>query len=171
VGLNVVRHARCPVVVHRPGDHRGRVHQGVLVAADAMPGSRPVLDFAFRMASTRRLPLKVVHYVNDLRSAHAGVPMSGQVDELTEEHRLALAESLAGYREDYPEVHLSIETQPGRVPDEGLARLSRAADLTVVGTHQRTTLDRVLVGSVSEGVLGHSVGPVAIVPMALSRTS
>src|SRR6478735_7886159 len=35
VGLAVVRHTVCPVVVHRPGDHPGLVHRGVLVAADA----------------------------------------------------------------------------------------------------------------------------------------
>ena len=29
VGLAVVRHAACPVVVHRPGDHPGLVHRGV----------------------------------------------------------------------------------------------------------------------------------------------
>ena len=54
VGLGVVRHATCPVVVHRPG-HPGRVHDGVLVAVDATADSVEVLEFAFRQASLRRL--------------------------------------------------------------------------------------------------------------------
>ena len=94
VGLTVVRHAACPVVVHRPGDHPGLVHRGIVVAADATQESTPVLAFAFREASLRGLPLKVVHYVYDVRSALVGAPIGGSLSEDTEEHAVALAESL-----------------------------------------------------------------------------
>ena len=164
VGIAVVRHSACPVVVHRPGDHPGRVHRGVVVAADATKESRPVLTFAFHEASLRGLPLKVVHYVYDVRSALVGTPMVGSLSENTEEHAVALGESLAGYREDYPDVYLTVETLPGLLPEQGLIQLSRDADLVVVGTHQRGALGRMLAGSVSESVLGHAWGPVAVVP-------
>jgi nucleotide-binding universal stress UspA family protein len=166
VGLAVVRHASCPVVVHRPGDHPGLVHRGVLVAADATEESTPVLAFAFRYASLRGLPLKVVHYVYDVRSALVGAPMSGTMSEDTEQHAVALAESLAGFREDFPDVHLTVETLPGLLPEEGLIQLSRDADLTVVGTHQRGMLGRILAGSVSQSVLEHASGVVAVVPQS-----
>ena len=171
VGLAVVRHAACPVVVHRPGDHPGFVHRGVVVAADATQESGPVLAFAFREASLRSLPLKVVHYVYDVRSALVGTPMVRSLSENTEEHAVALAESLAGYREDYPDVHLTVETHPGLLPEQGLIQLSRDADLTVVGTHQRGVLGRILAGSVSESVLEHAIGPVAVVPTAVPGAS
>ena len=171
VGLAVVRQAGCPVVVHRPGDHRGRLHRGVVVAADATAESRPVLAFAFREASLRDMPLKVVHDIYDVRSALVGAPMIGNPSENIERRALPLAESLAGYREDYPDVHLTVKTFPGRLPEEALIQLSRDADLTVVGTHQRGVLARALVGSVSETVLEHVRGPVAVVPTAAPRES
>jgi nucleotide-binding universal stress UspA family protein len=170
VGLAVVRHAACPVVVHRPGDHPGLVHRGVIVAADATAESEPVLAFAFREAKLLGLPLTVVHYVYDVRSALVGAPMSGTLSEDTEEHARALAGSLEGFRKDYPDVHLTVETLPGLLPEQGLAQLGREADLTVVGTHQRGLLGRWLAGSVSESVLEHVPGAVAVVPTRSSRT-
>ena len=171
VGLTVVRHAACPVVVHRPGDHPGLVHRGVLVAADATQESTPVLAFAFREASLRGLPLKVVHYVYDVRSALVGAPIGGSLSEDTEEHAVALAESLAGLREDYPDVGVTVETLPGLLPEQGLVHLSRDADLVVVGTHQRSAVGRLLAGSVSESVLEHACGPVAVVPTGVPGPS
>jgi nucleotide-binding universal stress UspA family protein len=171
VGLTVVRHAACPLVVHRPGDHPGLVHRGVLVAADATQESAPVLAFAFRQASLRGLPLTVVHYLYDVRSALVGAPIGGSMSENTEEHAVALAESLAGFREDYPDVRVTVETLPGLLPEKGLIHLSRDADLTVVGTHQRGVLGRLLAGSVSESVLEHACGPVAVVPTDVPEPS
>jgi len=165
VGLAVVRHAGCPVVVHRPGGHPGLTHRGVIVAADATEESMPVLRFAFRQASLRRLPLRVVHYVYDVRSELVGAPMVGDLSETAELHARALAESLAGCREDHPDVHVTIDTPWGQ-PREGLTTLSRQAHLTVVGTHQRGVLDRLFAGSVSSSVVEHAHGPVAVVPPA-----
>ena len=171
VGLTVVRHAKCPVVVHRPGDHPGLVHRGIVVAADATHESTPVLAFAFREASLRGLPLKVVHYVYDVRSALVGAPIGGSLSEDTEVHAVLLAESLAGFREDYPDVRVTVETLPGLLPEQGLTHLSREADLIVVGTHHRSAVGRLLAGSVSESVLEHACGPVAVVPPAVPGAS
>jgi nucleotide-binding universal stress UspA family protein len=164
VGLAAVRHAVCPVVVHRPGDHPGHVHSGVLVAAEATADSRPVLEFAFHIASLRGLPLKVVHYVYDVRSALVGAPMSGTLGTEAENRARTLSECLAGYREGYPDVHLVVETRTGLLPEQDLRRIGRDADLTVVGSHQRRVVDRMLTGSVSESVLEHGCGAVAVVP-------
>jgi nucleotide-binding universal stress UspA family protein len=164
VGIDVVRHATCPVVVHRPVDHTTSPHSGVVVAADATQESGPVLSFAFREASLRGLPLKVVHYVFDGRSAMVGAPRVNTVDEDVDRHSSALASSLSGYHESYPDVDVTVETVPGLLPERGLSELSHDADLMVVGTHQRGAIGRMLAGSVSESVLEHSTGPVAIVP-------
>ena len=70
VGVGVVRHAACPVVVHRPG--RPGLRVGVVAAVDATPDAVSVLELAFHQAGLRRLPLRVVHYVVDPRSALVG---------------------------------------------------------------------------------------------------
>jgi len=170
VGLAVVRHAACPVVVHRPGSP-GQVRHGVVVAAEATEDSMPVLAFAFRQASLRRLPLRVAHFVYDVGSALVGTPMIGDLVESYERHERLLAESLAGLREDFPDVHVSVQRPPG-LPAEGLASLSKDADLTVVGRHRRGLVGRLLAGSVSGSVVQHGHGPIAIVPVPeLGRVS
>jgi nucleotide-binding universal stress UspA family protein len=163
VGVAVVRHAACPVVVHRPG-HPGRVTDGVTVALDATAESAPVLEFAFRHAALRRLPLRVIHYVYDVRSTLVGVPMTGDLSVTTQEHALAVSESLAGLREEYPDVHLSVTTEPG-VPQEELGARSRRAALLVVGSHHQSLIGRLLTGSVSTEVLQRVHCPVAVVPV------
>ena len=71
----LVRHAYCPVVVHRPGIRTRR--NGVLVGVDASPESQPVLEFAYREASLRDLPLTVLHCYWDIQ---AGRPAPISVD-------------------------------------------------------------------------------------------
>jgi nucleotide-binding universal stress UspA family protein len=164
IGLSVVRHAACPVIIHRPGDHPGSVHRGVVVAADATESSRPVLVFAFRQAELRRLPLYVQHCVPAARAVYVGAPMIGVLpEEDIEEHQLRLAESMAGLREQYPDVFVQVDTSRG-VPEQDLLERAEDADLTVLGSHQRSLMERALVGSVSTSVCERAHGPVAIVP-------
>jgi nucleotide-binding universal stress UspA family protein len=67
--------------------------------------------------------------------------------------------------EDFPDVQVAVHTQRDW-PAQGLASLSKQADLTVVGRHQRGIVARMLAGSVSGSVLQHGHGPIAIVPVA-----
>ncbi|HET9996958.1 MAG TPA: universal stress protein [Nocardioides sp.] len=164
VALAVIRHAVCPVVVHRPV-YPGLAHRGIVVAAEATEDSTPVLAFAFRQASLRRLPLRVAHFVYDARSELVGAPTVGDLAEASEQHERLLAESLAGLREDFPDVQVSVETERG-LPAQGLASLSKQADVTVVGRHQRGIIARLLAGSVSGSVVQHGHGPIAIVPVS-----
>jgi nucleotide-binding universal stress UspA family protein len=164
LGLSVVRHAACPVVVHRPACP-GQVHRGVVVAADATEESLPVLAFAFHLASLRHLPVRVAHFVHDARSATVVARSAHGRTEHVEQHQRLLAESLAGFREDYPDVPVSLHTPPG-TPGDGIVRLSSEADLTVVGRHPRGLVGRLLAGSVAESVLQHGHGPIAVVPVA-----
>ena len=166
VGVGVARRARCPVVVHRPG-HPGRVHDGVVVAVDVTEDAIPVLEHAFHQASLRRLPLRVVHYVMDPRSALVGVPMVGDLSVQREEDELALSEAMAGMGERYPDVRVTVRTALGLAEHDVVTAATRA-DLLVVGSHQRPAADRLLVGSVSTAVLEHATCPVAVVPVRSS---
>jgi nucleotide-binding universal stress UspA family protein len=166
VGVGVVRRAGCPVVVHRPG-HPGRVRDGVVVAVDATEDAVPVLEFAFRQASLRRLPLRVVHYVMDPRSALVGVPMVGDLSQRLQQSKLVMSEAMAGLGERYPDVRTTVSTTPG-LPAHDIVTAATRADLVVVGTHQRSVADRLLVGSVSTAVLEHASCPVAVVPVRSS---
>lgn len=143
LGLALARRATCPLVVVRPG-HRGLVRNGVLVGADARPQSRPVLEFAYRRASSLGLPLTILH--------------SGSGPDA----ELGVAEAVAGLAEKFPEVgtRTRFVTED---PAGALARQSHRMDLVVLGTHR----GRGLRPSVTSAVLEHAACPVAVVPLPM----
>ena len=160
VSSAVSRHAACPVVVARPRP-RGGAARGVLVGADATESSQPTLEHAFRQASLRRLPLTVVHAFWDARTP---VFLAGEIPAGIEETRVALAESMAGLREKYPDVEVHTEFARGQA-DEALVALSREADLLVVGAHHGNRLSAFVFGSVATVVVEHAACPVVVVPV------
>ena len=94
----VAAQTACPVVVvpRRPG----RVRRGVLAGVDLREHSAEVLEFAFRQASLRRVPLTVLAC-----SLHPA--------EVEEDER-RLAEVIAGFGERYPDVHVTREVRRGQ---------------------------------------------------------
>jgi len=164
----VVRHAHCPVVVHRPTSPSPR-RKGIAVGADATEDSLPVLDFAFREASIGKLPLTVVHSfwyfqqpstVEDVRVDPAAASLRQQ---------LALSESLAGFAETYPDVSVHTEIDQG-MPERFLLRLADEMDLLVVGAHSVSRAQQFMFGSVSVWLVEHANCPVAVVPLSADRT-
>lgn len=170
VSAAVVNAARCPVVVCRPPTHRNRI-QGILVAADGTPESLPVIAFAFDLATARGRPLTVLHCFWDVVAAVAGFrESSGEI--LNEPHledlRLVLAESIAGFREKYPDVPVTTLLRHGLV-DEALSERGRDWDLIVVGRHPVTSLGRTVFGSIASAVVERAHSNVAVVPEAASQ--
>ncbi|WP_435770858.1 universal stress protein [Nocardioides sp. SYSU DS0651] len=170
VSAAVSKYAYCPLVVCRPVD-RTDAGDGVLVGADGSPESLPVIEFAFRQASMRGLPLTVVHCVWDALAAVAGM-RNIAVEELdpaaVEDIHLLLAESVAGFTEKYPEVEVSRRVAHGLV-DEVLAAGASAWDLVVVGRHPIDSLGRVVTGSIATAVVERARTTVAVVPEAAGR--
>jgi nucleotide-binding universal stress UspA family protein len=162
VSVSVAKHARCPVVVTRPGRH-GLLKDGVLVGADGTPESLPVIEFAFRQASLHRVPLTVMHASFDVAFADGTAVPASVSTESTDDPRVLLSESVAGLSEKFPDVHVSLQVGYGLV-DECLTRGPRPRDLIVVGRHSRHSIARFLSGSMSTAVLERSHCPVAVVP-------
>jgi nucleotide-binding universal stress UspA family protein len=164
VGVAVVRHAKCPVVVHRPSRH-GLVRNGVIVGADGTEDSRVVLEFAYHQSAVRGLPLTVLQCFWDVGAESVGgyVVPAAAADPDTE--RRLLAESMAGMTEKYPEVNVRAEVLREQ-PQEALVRIGERMDLIVVGAHQDGRLNRLLFGSVSTTVVEHATTPVAVVPLS-----
>lgn len=172
VSVAVVRHARCPVVVIRPTDPE-LVRYGVLVGLDVSEQSRTVLDFAYRHASLRRLPLTVLHSHMHPRWGHAAdaghhgstKAVSGLVLGLeTEEERLLVSEAMSGMTEKYPDVAMHLEIVHG-LPGESLLRASDRMHLVVVGSPAAGPPSEVLFGSIASFVVEHATCPVAVVPV------
>jgi nucleotide-binding universal stress UspA family protein len=151
VSLAVSRHAECPVVIVRPGDSPD-VGRGVLVGAGSCDAGVAAVDFAYRQASLRDLPLTVVRAYWDARP-----------DVVDEDVRLEVAEILGGFSERFPDVHPRVRLERG-LADRVLIKASRDMDLTVVGRSHRRGLAELARGSVASTVVEHADGPVAVVP-------
>lgn len=165
VSAEVAKRAACPVVVTRPTSP-GAIKDGVVVGADATAESVPVIEFAFRQASLRQLPLTVMHCVYDAVSAVAGArgPVLDDID--TAELRMLIAESVAGLREQYPDVYVTTRLERGLV-EECMVIGPRPWNLIVVGRHPV----RAFRTSASTAVLERAHTAVAVVPEATpSRT-
>jgi nucleotide-binding universal stress UspA family protein len=166
VSTAVARHAVSPVVVCRPpGTPAGRAR--VLVGADGTPSSVAVIEFAFRQASLRHLPLTVMHCFFDVVTASNGPQLVAADDRALgpelDEFRLLLAESVAGLREKFPDVPVDLQLARGLV-DECLLDQAPSAELIVVGRRHARGLDRFLYASCALAVLERATTTVAVVP-------
>lgn len=135
VGMALVRHTRCPVVVLRPV--RQKPDLGVVVGIDARPATSAALKFAFDQAAARQLSVTVLHVAPDSHVSlpAAYVPISPSPEEL-EAHRRMTAEMTSGLREQYPDVPMHTEVVHGD-PDDFLREMGERSALLVLGAHER----------------------------------
>lgn len=160
-GASVAARAQCPVVVVRgPAGLRDEGAK-VVAAVDATSASQDVLEFAFDYAARHRLPLQaVLCWHPDLLAA-----MQWRREQPPPPKAQArLAESLAGWKERYPDVAVTSAVVRERAP-LGLVSTAEAQALLVVGRRTRLHVAaQALLGSTSQGVLHRATLPVAIVP-------
>jgi nucleotide-binding universal stress UspA family protein len=160
VSSALVRHSSRPVAVVRPLQDRGR---GVLVGADGSEESLELVEHAFREASLRRLPLTVVHCLWDGMLAQVRwIPVS-ETDPVAEEARVAVAESVAGMGEKFPDVRMEVMVTRGAV-DACLVDLSSRYDLLLIGRPVRPLLLRLTTSGLTVPVVEHAHSPVLVVP-------
>lgn len=162
VGATLVRGATCPVVVVRP-HHPGTVRRGVAVGTDATAKTRRTLEYAYREASLRRLPLTVVHCLYETDDADEPIGLLAQDAPGLDRHRADLAECVSGLAEEFPDVNVRLCLAHGPA-SEILTELSSVMNLTVVGRHRSSRVDRLGLGSLATPVLEHASGVVAVVP-------
>jgi nucleotide-binding universal stress UspA family protein len=164
VSIGVTLHAACPVVVVRPdAPHHQTSTDRVVVGVRT---DRPIghaVEFAFRQASLRGVPLRVVHGPWEEIFRYSSPELVGS-DGIVPSEDLALATTLvAGLREKFPDVDVSYELARG-LPDACLLEASRGSGLVVVGTEHPSAARTLLEGNVVRLVTEHAHGPVAVVP-------
>ncbi len=163
VSVHVAAEAECPVVVVREHGGYGVPDGPVVVGVDGSELSEQAVRLAFREASSRGSGLVAVHAWNLL---YEGIP-AGQAmsvidrDEVEQQARAELAESLAGYGEEFPDVAVD-RVVVEDYPVDALVRQSAEASLLVVGTRGRGRVRGFLLGSVSQGVMHSAPCPVLV---------
>ncbi|MEU6778298.1 universal stress protein [Nonomuraea angiospora] len=156
VAYGVAAHAVTDVVLvrARPPIPRGEIVVGV----DGSPGAVRALGFAFAEAELRGTKLRAVHaWAWPHPSGFEPADRDSERDVSRE-----LDELLAGHRERHPGVEVVTEIVHGH-PVEVLREAAADADLLVVGTHGRSQLAGMLMGSISQAMLHHAPCPLAVV--------
>jgi nucleotide-binding universal stress UspA family protein len=136
-----------------PADDRRRI----AVAIDGRHSSSSTLGFAFTEASLRQVGILVVH------SAPLSELESGEQDT-----RLNLAEILAGWKGDNPDLEVETMLLTGP-PRDAVVSAAAHAQLLVVGTPYRGREWARWIRSVARAVLERASCPVAIIPQQYPR--
>jgi nucleotide-binding universal stress UspA family protein len=164
VSRALVGHTRCPVIVV-PAESSPGSRPGVLVAVDDTERRHAALDFAFQQAAARGTRLTVLGCLLTPTGVYAGADAMDPTDWETQQQRRRLAESIAGYAGEYPDVITELEVDRGPV-DEAVVKAAHDKDLIVIGARVHSRLAKLLTRDVDRWVIRHAPCPVAIVPEA-----
>ncbi|MCE5289459.1 MAG: universal stress protein [Nocardiaceae bacterium] len=160
VSSAVTRHAHCPVAVIQAGTPpRDLDKLPIVVGVDGTANSEPAIKTAFEEASRRRVPLVAVHAWSDV-SESLTYSLDWSAAETAE--YAALAESLAGWQEQFPDVPVRQAVVKDR-PAHNLLELSADAQLIVVGSHGRGGFAGMVLGSTSQALLQSVACPIIVV--------
>jgi nucleotide-binding universal stress UspA family protein len=171
-GTQLAAHSRSPVVIVRPVGDRGNLgasppHRPVLVGVDAASNCQATLGFAFDEAAARGVPVQALYAWWSV--APSGLGPEARLYDLRaarDEALRLLSESIAGWREKYPDVPVRLE--PLHVPNPYIVLIeeSRDAGLLVVSRHGGNALTRLLFAAVGDVAAREAYCPVAVVPEA-----
>jgi nucleotide-binding universal stress UspA family protein len=159
VTAGLLHHAYCPVaVIHSNADLTPVADAPVLVGTDGSPASEAAIALAFDEASRRGVGLVALHAWSDV----AVFPMLGMDwrDSEAEGHEI-LAERLAGFHEQYPDVRVKRVIVCDK-PSRWLLEEAAHAQLVVVGSRGRGGFAGMLLGSVSSRVAQAATVPVIV---------
>jgi nucleotide-binding universal stress UspA family protein len=152
--------SRHPVVaVPRGWTPRAGDRRPIAVAIDGRHPSTSTLGHAFAEASLHQAPVLVVH----------AVPLT-ELDSGEQDTRLNLAEILASWKADYPDIDVDTMLVAGS-PRDTVAPASADAQLLVVGSPYRGREWTRWIRSVARAVLDQASCPVAVVPQRYPRSA
>jgi nucleotide-binding universal stress UspA family protein len=165
VAEEVLREAACPVLIVREDAKRSTEAEvkRILVPIDFSKQTALALDYAHELASSFGASLDLLHVVEVPTYPDFYVPFSaaletGAVRQDAQARLDALAEPLRLFHE----VHTEVRVGRTSIEVTELAE-DRGHDLIVLPSHGYSGLERVLLGSVAEGVLRRAPCPVLTV--------
>jgi len=165
VAAMVLSKAHCPVLAVRSGNqpHPAEELRVILHPTDFSKGSEAALQVAHSLARDLGTRLIILHVLPFY--IYLGGRMAAELDPRDYQHSLdAIRQRLDG-----PDLKYPVETRLSRgLEAHEILRVAQEleCDLIVMGTHGRTGLDRLLMGSTAESVLLKADCPVLVVKSA-----
>jgi nucleotide-binding universal stress UspA family protein len=135
----------------------------ILVGIDDSELAAHALEVASSLAISLNAEIGLIHVIDPkLVGTESGVSAERMWASLRHDGQILLDSAGSSIPADF---NLSKVLREGTPPKE-IDRLAREwpADLIVVGTHSRSGLSRLFLGSTAEGIVHHSPCPVVIVP-------
>jgi nucleotide-binding universal stress UspA family protein len=158
----VVRHAPCPVLTVHP-QNEPKPFSHVLCPVDFSPASRAAAELAIELARPAGAGVTLLHVVDMAFTSGELRPRDiyRDVDRQAAELLYAWAHELNAKAS----VRVTQQTRMGSAGAEILAALEadRTFDLVVMGSHGRTGLPRLALGSVAEKTVRHAHCPVLVI--------
>jgi nucleotide-binding universal stress UspA family protein len=155
-------YAYCPIVVVPYTDDDGKVMHlnntitRVAVGSDESKWGLKALEISADFASTWGAELDVISAIPGIKGIDGE---QGVVDSYKED----LESSLKPIRTAHPELNITKTIVPGTAVD-ALTKASYDHDVVVVGSRGRGGFTGLIMGSTSQGLIQHAVGPVYVVP-------
>ena len=163
-----VRQARSPVLVVRGS---ARAPRRFLVGVDGSAHARAAVAFVVGLALPRGGSVRLLSVVEPVRPPSTGLlparvraMVASEAASLEREHVARAQRQLEAARERLARAGWRVKTnvQVGRAVEE-LLRAATDADVLVVGARGVGTVERIVVGSVAEGVVSRAPVPVLVV--------
>lgn len=148
------------------------MYNRILVAVDGSPTSEHALRHAIGLAGEQAATVRVVHVV-DMGVLPLGPELAIDTGAVAKARRAAGEQVIEKARETCQAEGIEVETRlletgtPAQRIAAAIANEAGAwpADLVVAGTHGRTGVQRLLLGSVAEGITRVSPAPVLLIPL------
>jgi nucleotide-binding universal stress UspA family protein len=139
---------------------------GIVAGIDGSAPSNAAVCWAARDAAIRNVPLTLVHMYSSYVPTFPQIPLPAGVALWQEEDGRQVLEQAVKIAEDAVKgaqkiaITSELKCSP---PVPTLVELSEEAEMIVVGSNGRGAVGRVLLGSVSSGVVRHAKCPVAVI--------
>ncbi|EKB17863.1 MULTISPECIES: universal stress protein [Aeromonas] len=135
----------------------------LLCPVDFSQMSRTVLDYAVFMAQSHQAQLKLIHVVDQLHGFDSYKILHMTAVEITHEMERQARTQLKELIATLP-IPATFDIRFGRAADEIIIQAKEdEVELIVMGSHGRSGISHLLVGSVAESVVRHAPCPVLVV--------
>ena len=137
----------------------------IMIAVDLSSYSAGVIAAGMDLARRIQAPVTLISILDKNAEVIPVIETGGPSTEELNNHLKDVESHLAGYKEQYPDVTVTVITVLGNPKEDILEQADEdGATILVLGTHGRTGLDHLLIGSTAEFVIRHSSIPVLVVP-------